>query len=130
MDITAFQKTNESRKLHWHARDEWSYAEWTNAMAGETGEACNIAKKILRLENELPNKEAGIDKNNLEELKVMLGKEVADSIIYGLLIMSKLGLDASVIIANVFDQKSIEYGFEQRAPREFRDQLREYKEKE
>jgi len=117
MDITEFQRTNESRKLHWHARDEWSYAEWTNAMAGETGEACNIAKKILRLEHELPNKETGLDKNNLEEqLRVELGREVADSIIYGLLIMSKLGLDASEIIANVFDQKSVEC-FKERAPR-------------
>ena len=117
MDITEFQKMNESRKLHWHARDTWSFAEWTNAMCGEAGEAANIAKKLLRLEDELPNKEAGLDRNNREELQAKLGKEVADSIIYGLLIMSKLGLDASEIIANVFDQKSIEYGFKERAPR-------------
>lgn len=117
MDISELQKTNEHRKLHWHARDTWSLAEWTNAMAGETGEACNISKKILRLENELPNKEAGLDKNNLEELKLNLANEVADSIIYGLLIMSKLGVDASTVIADVFDQKSIEYGFPERAPR-------------
>lgn len=117
MDITAFQRANEERKLHWHAGNDWNFAEWTNAMAGETGEACNIAKKILRLENELPNKEAGLDRNDMEELKARLAREVADSIIYGLLIMSKLGVNGSDVIADVFDKKSEEYGFPNRAPR-------------
>lgn len=27
---------------------DWSLSEWTNALAGEVGEACNIAKKIQR----------------------------------------------------------------------------------
>jgi hypothetical protein len=43
--------------------------------------------------------------------------EVADSIIYGLIIMSELDVDASVMLAHVFDEKSIEYGFPERAPK-------------
>lgn len=27
---------------------DWNLAEWTNAVAGEVGEACNLAKKIVR----------------------------------------------------------------------------------
>jgi len=118
MDITEFQKVNESRKMRWHKDGDWEYDSWTNAMAGETGEACNITKKMRRLMTDLPNKEDGLDVSNLEELKYKLSKEVADSIIYGLLILSKLGIDASEIIADVYDQKSIEYGFPERAPRE------------
>lgn len=117
MDISKFQQANDRRKLKWHKDGDWDYDSWTNAMAGETGEACNIAKKIRRLETSLPNKEAGLDVNDLDMLKKRLAHETADSIIYGLLILSKLGVDASEIIADVFDQKSIEYGFPDRAPR-------------
>ena len=28
--------------------EDWSLAEWSNAMAGECGEACNLTKKMLR----------------------------------------------------------------------------------
>jgi NTP pyrophosphatase (non-canonical NTP hydrolase) len=33
---------------HPHGVDNWTIAEWTNALAGEAGEACNLSKKIRR----------------------------------------------------------------------------------
>ncbi len=118
MDITEFQLINTVRAKRWHNGDtkQWSLLEWAGAMAGETGEACNIAKKLRRLDFELPNKEAGLNKTNINELKHKLGTEIADSIIYGLIVLSEIDIDASSIIAEVFDKKSIEYGFPERAP--------------
>lgn len=119
MDITKFQLVNETRAKRWHNGDlsQWSLLEWTGAMCGESGEASNFAKKIKRLDIKLPNLEKGIPSKNRVELEFKCAQEVADSIIYGLIILSQLGFDASMIIGNVFDQKSIEYGFPERAPR-------------
>src|SRR6188474_1749001 len=43
-------QVNLDRALVWHpgGLEEWSPAEWGNALAGETGELCNVLKKILR----------------------------------------------------------------------------------
>lgn len=114
MNISEFQKINKLRAQRWV--DNWSLLEWSGAMCGESGEAANFAKKIKRLTTDLPNKQAGIDFKNLEELKKGLAKEVADSITYGLIILSEIDVDASKILAEVFNQKSIEYGFPERAP--------------
>lgn len=117
MDISEFQRINKLRAERWHAVGEWSLLEWSGAMCGESGEAANFAKKIKRLTTSLPNKEAGIDFKDLEKLKEGLAWEVADSIIYGIIILSQIDVDASKIIAKVFNQKSIEYGFPERAPK-------------
>lgn len=118
MNIDQFQQINVQRAGRWHNDlNDWSLLEWAGAMAGEAGEGCNAAKKIRRLDLHLTNKEAGIDKNDLFVLKDKLACEVADTIIYGLIILSILNYDASRIIKSVFDQKSVEYGFPERAPK-------------
>lgn len=114
MNINELQRINHERSERWV--HDWSLLEWAGAMCGESGEAANYAKKIRRLDQKLPNKEAGLDKNNLRELQMKCAMEIADSIIYGLIMLSKLDMDAAVVIANVFDRKSIEYGFPERAP--------------
>lgn len=117
MDINQFQQINAERAGRWHTDlSDWSLLEWAGAMAGEAGEGCNVAKKIRRLDLNLPNKEAGISKGDVFVLKHKLACEVADTIIYGLIILSIMDYDASKIIKSVFDQKSIEYGFPERAP--------------
>lgn len=117
MNLTEFQKLNAQRAEKWHHGDlnQWSLLEWMGAMCGESGEAANVAKKIRRLELSLPNKEAGINRNNLNELKDKCAREIADSIIYGLIGLSVLEVDASNLIAIVFNEKSEEYGFPERA---------------
>lgn len=118
LDIVEFQRINEIRAKRWHndGATEWTLLEWAGAMCGESGEAANFAKKIRRLEQKLPNKEKGLDKSNENELRMKCAIEVADSIIYGLILLSKLDTNAAVVLAHVFDEKSIEYGFPERAP--------------
>jgi NTP pyrophosphatase (non-canonical NTP hydrolase) len=119
MNLNAFQKINAERGRRWHRNDlnQWSLLEWAGAMCGEAGEAANYAKKIRRLEIGLPNREAGLQKSNRSKLEEAMAREIADTIIYGLLALSVLEVDAAEIIADTFDQKSIEYGFPERAPR-------------
>lgn len=118
MNISEFQKINATRAKRWHNDGEtnWNILEWAGAMCGESGEAANVAKKIRRLSMNLPNKEAGLDKSNYNELRMKCAMEVADTIIYGLIMLSELDTDASLVLSHVFNQKSIEYGFPERAP--------------
>jgi len=119
MDLQKFQEINVRRGRAWHGGSlhQWTLLEWAGAMCGEAGEAANYAKKIRRLQQRLPNKEAGLDITDHARLHVGCAKEVADAIIYGLLLLAALDMDAVQVIADVFDQKSIEYGFAERAPR-------------
>ena len=119
MDLRQFQQINSDRGKRWHQGNllQWTLLEWCGAMCGEAGEAANYAKKIRRLDLQLPNKEAGLNKSNYDELRIKLGNEIADTIIYGLLTLSALDLDAEQMIRNVFDKKSEEYGFPERTPR-------------
>lgn len=76
----------------------WSIGEWTNALAGEVGEACNISKKIVRGDFD-SNSELGLG---------MLLNEIADVIIYADLICSYLNRSTAIIVANKFNEKSEE----------------------
>lgn len=118
MDISAFQQVNASRAIRWHndGKTQWNLLEWAGAMCGEAGEAANYAKKIRRLDMNLPNKEKGLNKSNYNELRMKCAMEVADAIVYGLILLTELDADASVLLSHVFNQKSIEYGFPERAP--------------
>jgi NTP pyrophosphatase (non-canonical NTP hydrolase) len=118
MDISEFQKINAERAKRWHKGDlnQWSLLEWAGAMCGEAGEAANIAKKIKRIEIGLSNKETGIDRRDEAALKIKMAMEIGDTIVYGLIVLSLLGQDASGILAYVFNKKSEEYGFPERAP--------------
>lgn len=119
MNISDFQEVNAARAKRWHndGKTNWTLLEWCGAMCSEAGEAANVAKKIRRLHMELPNKEVGLDIHDYAVLRDKLACEVADTIIYGLIILSELKYDASYLLISVFDQKSEEYGFPERAPK-------------
>lgn len=115
MDIKTLQQTNARRAYKWHGESEpWTTVDWTNALAGEAGEACNKSKKLKRINTNLLNKEAGISKNNKFELQRGVAEECADAIIYAVLTIDHLGFEAEEIIRYVFNKKSEEYGFEER----------------
>lgn len=115
MRINELFSTNISRCSRWHPGGvaEWSPLEWAGAMAGEAGEAANAAKKLKRLELGLKSINHG--DRHYDDLMVARGKvadEVADTIIYGLLLMAAVGIDdPEKIIRRVFNAKSREYGF-------------------
>jgi NTP pyrophosphatase (non-canonical NTP hydrolase) len=113
LDLSAFQKINMKRCLRWEtaASREWTLAEWTNAMAGECGEACNISKKLLRDDLGM----VGNFKVPHKELREKLGDELADVVIYASLTAERLGIDLGDRIKEVFNKKSEQLGFEDRA---------------
>ncbi len=81
---------------------EWNVAEWGCAMAGEAGEACNIAKKIRRGDfAEGTELQYAIDK---------LAEELADTVIYCDLMAQRVGLDLGSEVRAKFNRKSRELG--------------------
>lgn len=118
MTINDFHNVNISRAKRWHNGniDEWSALEWAGAMTGEAGEAANAAKKLKRIEQGLATiNEAARDLRSVPEAQNAVAKEVADTIIYGLLLMARVGVtDPESVIREVFNRKSEEYGFPER----------------
>lgn len=89
-----------------HHIDDWSLAEWTNAMCGEAGEAANIAKKILRKQNYL---DRFTSDPGVSTLRDELGKELADVVIYADLVAQRLGVDLGEVVVNKFNETSEKY---------------------
>jgi hypothetical protein len=54
-DLTfkASREVNSARAARWHKGgiSDWSITDWSNALAGEVGEACNAIKKLRRIQN-------------------------------------------------------------------------------
>lgn len=106
-----------SRANRWHNGDlkEWSALEWAGAMAGEAGEAANAAKKLKRLEDGIKSINEGHRQlANVNQAKQSVGKEVADTILYAVLLAARCGVDLESVLIEVFNKKSEEYGFPER----------------
>lgn len=85
---------------------EW----WTNAMAGEAGEACNVAKKMSRLRLGIGgrwNKDAD---QQIDALRERLKREIGDVIIYAGLLATREGLAFADCVTASFNEKSDEIG--------------------
>jgi len=81
--------------------DSASLIYWTNAIAGEAGEACNWTKKLDRA---LPTDPVP------DEIIKGLSKEVADIAIYADLLASKLGMRLEDLIVQKFNEVSERVG--------------------
>lgn len=117
LSIKQIVEKSETRSDRWHGGDmnNWSALEWAGAMCGEAGEAANAAKKLKRLEDGIATKnEADRRYETLFEAREAVGKEVADTILYAVLLASRVGVDIEKILAEVFNKKSEEYGFPER----------------
>ncbi|MGV3539693.1 MAG: hypothetical protein ACO1OQ_07780 [Rufibacter sp.] len=90
----ASRQRNQASTAYQQCRD-WSLADWSNAIAGETGEMCNLIKKIRRGD--------GID---VQEV----GKELADIVIYADLLADQLGLDLGECVRQKFNEVSDRIG--------------------
>jgi NTP pyrophosphatase (non-canonical NTP hydrolase) len=98
MDLKQLKAANDIRLYNTPAYApclEWTLADWSNAIAGETGEMCNMIKKIRRGD--------AIDPKEV-------GKELADIIIYADILASLLGLDLSDCIVQKFNEVSDRVG--------------------
>jgi NTP pyrophosphatase (non-canonical NTP hydrolase) len=99
MDLKTLSQANAERlattAVYEKCRTEWSLADWINALAGETGELCNLVKKIRR--------------GDVIDAKE-LGKELADIVIYADLLASQMGLDLSECVQQKFNEVSDRVG--------------------
>lgn len=118
--LRALQEINVVRASRWHPGGlaEWSALEWAAAMAGEAGEACNAAKKLKRAETGIKNinHEPGRSLTDIEIARKAVGREVADTIIYGVLLAARCGVEIEAAVTEAFNRKSEEYGFPERLP--------------
>lgn len=106
---------NVARARRWHngfpdGDDPWTGADWSNAMMGEAGEAANVVKKLRRGETGL-NGAVDPDRQKLIE---WLGHELADTILYAILLAEFYGVDLPRSIVEKFDAISVREGFPER----------------
>jgi len=92
-----------------HPLASWSTAEWTNAVAGEVGEACNLAKKLIRHRDGVPGNKKAEDQDT-DSLRRRIAEELADVVIYCDLAMASVGYDLATTVRDVFNRKSQELG--------------------
>ena len=83
----------------------WNLAEWGCALAGETGELCNVLKKHVRQMEGDPDR---------AELRGMAAEELADVLIYADLIAAKLEIDLGEWVKYKFNKDSLKRGLPQR----------------
>lgn len=86
-----------------HDLDSWSPTDWATAMAGECGEACNEVKKLRRLDGADSESDTPEER---ERLRVAIGKEIADMIIYADLLAARLGIDLDEFVTAKFNEVS------------------------
>lgn len=111
-----FSEVNAARCDAWHHgwRDGvgWSGADWSNAMAGEAGEACNIVKKLRRAEVGLAN----IADLKPDQLVGDLADELADVVAYLDLLATFYSIDLGRAVAEKFNRISEREGRPERLP--------------
>lgn len=111
LSLRALSRMNRSRCVEGfgHSLESWSAAEWTNAVAGEAGEACNLTKKLLRHRDEIPGNVKPEDQND-DLLRIRAAQELADTIIYADLAIQRLGFQTEDVVRTCFNAKSEEIG--------------------
>jgi NTP pyrophosphatase (non-canonical NTP hydrolase) len=104
MNLNELRTANVKRcEQVFHPLNAWTPAEWACAMAGEAGEACNVAKKIKRLET---GTNTAKDPATIDECRELMGKELADTVIYCDLLAASLGINLADAIRNKFNEVS------------------------
>jgi NTP pyrophosphatase (non-canonical NTP hydrolase) len=100
---------NPQRCARWHdaETEQWSLADWSNAMCGEAGEAANVVKKIRRHET----RTGAANLPPLDELRAQLAHEIADTVLYAHLLAHFAGVDFRAAIVEKFNLVSERQGF-------------------
>ena len=117
LDLADLRAANVSRKARWHGEDDdWTIADWSNAMCGEAGEAANIVKKIRRVETGLHGRQLY---NTPDEatLHDKLAAECADVLCYLDLLAEKAGIDLAAAVIAKFNLVSEAQEFPERIGR-------------
>jgi len=111
VNLQEFSKANrarcESPDGFGHLLGSWSTSDWFTATMGELGEAANVAKKLNRVRDGIPG-----NKETPEELRLKLGRELADTFIYLDLLAQSIGINLSEVVMDTFDAKSEDIGYQ------------------
>lgn len=105
MNYTTLSAANLARQKEWPGNEAITLAYRGNELAGETGEACNVIKKLER-------ERLGIagSRDTLEHL----AEELADVVICADLIAQDAGIDLDAAIREKFNATSTKLGFDTR----------------
>ena len=95
------RKANTARQSHWGGSENWTLADWSNALAGEVGEACNVVKKIRR-----PQLGTIGNMSTAQDYQDQLESEIGDVLIYLDLLAKAAGLDLDRAVMRAFNEKS------------------------
>jgi NTP pyrophosphatase (non-canonical NTP hydrolase) len=108
LSFSDFRSANAARAERWHAGGEpWTGADWSNAMCGEAGEAANVVKKLRRIETGTTGHASGGD-GTYTALRLKLGEELADTVIYADLLAEHYGIDLGYATVLKFNRVSHE----------------------
>lgn len=113
LTFTAVSEINRARCERWHPdfpADGWTGADWSNAMAGEAGETCNVVKKIRR--DDFGKVQAAADSR--ADLMQKLATEIGDTFLYLDLLAQFYGLDIADCVRDTFNRVSVREGFPER----------------
>lgn len=115
LTFAQLRETNTARCARWHSGfplgdTGWSGADWSNAAAGEMGEACNVVKKLRRQET---GARGAVDPE-YDVLCRKLGDEIADTVIYLDLLATFYGIDLAAAVIRKFDAISEREGMPER----------------
>lgn len=103
LSFEELRRANVTRSAEvFHALSTWSPAEWSNAMAGEAGEACNVTKKMLRGDYAV---------TSVDPVPI-LAEELADVLIYADLLAARCGIDLGEAVRRKFNAVSRKRGSE------------------
>lgn len=113
---------NRKRCERWHPGfpyDEWTGADWSNAMCGESGETANVVKKLRRQEvgvEQAERLQSADDEAHREMLLDKLATEIGDTFLYLDLLAQYYGLDVATCITDTFNRVSKQEGFPEMLP--------------
>lgn len=109
MDLGYFSEVNarrcEAKEAFNHQLKDWSLSDWITAAAGEMGEAANVIKKLNRIRDGIPG-----NKETEDELWILLGKEIADTVCYLDLLATRAGFSLEEILVSKFNEVSDRFG--------------------
>ncbi len=96
LSFEQLRQTNVPRcEQVFHKLTDWSPTDWSNAMAGEAGETCNLTKKLRRGEVIATER---------------IAMELADVVIYADLLAARMGIDLGEAVRVKFNQVSEKRG--------------------
>lgn len=82
-------------------------------MCGEAGEAANVVKKLRRIETSTVGAHNAAQTDDVA-LRAKLGEELADTVLYAVLVADHYGIDLATHVVAKFNSVSVESGFPER----------------